>query len=115
MKNGLIVLHSGPRAVVSHRAQAGPLFWKHQAVPTQQHPFSSLLLTSQPKRRQKAGATDLPPPEAVHTWQKSWHLLWDRHELRKTQLRANACRTMPPLLAEEDLRVDPCTTQGLPG
>lgn len=42
---------------------------------------------------------DLPPPEALHTWQKSWCLLWDRHELRRTQLRANFCRIMLPLLA----------------
>lgn len=67
---------------------------------SQQHPSSPFLLTSQPKCRQIAGVMDLPPPEAVHTWQKSWCLLWDRHELRRTQLRANFCRIMLPLLAE---------------
>lgn len=66
---------------------------------SQQHPSSSLLLTSQPKCRQIAGVMDLPPPEAVHTWQKSWCLLWDRHELRRTQLRAKFCRIILPLLA----------------
>lgn len=48
VENGLVVSHFGPRPVVSLKARTGPLFWMDQAVPRQQRPSSSLLLTSQP-------------------------------------------------------------------
>lgn len=47
MKNGLVVLHPGPRPVDSLRAQAGPLFWKDQAVPTASFLLSLTHLTAE--------------------------------------------------------------------